>query len=239
MRNRVRTDARGRPQLIRTPLSEEDVLHPREADHINQNEGHTDDRVYLMRIFQEQFARKAGALVLCNHAIKWDVAGMKNHGPDIAVILGLPPRPPRRPSFRVAREGARPELIVEITSPATYRIDLDIKPGQYWLCGVPYYVIVAEIPQRRRRQLQIIGYRHGERGYRRMRLNAKGWLWLETVQLWLGQEKGRVACFDKNGRRIRTYVEIEIERQREEERLRQAQAEIARLQSELRRLRRE
>jgi hypothetical protein len=137
---------------------------------------------------------------------------------------------------------------------------------------VQYYVIVEEVPRRRQRQLRIIGYRLGKRGYRRMPLNAKGRLWLETVQLWLGQENGRVVCYDKKGRPIATRVEeaqarqqaeearqqaeearqhaeqraeqeaqarqqAEEARQHAEQRAEQAQAENARLQDELRRLR--
>ena len=50
----------------------------------------------------------------------------------------------------------------------------------------------------RQRQLRIIGYERGKRGYRRMPLDSQGRLWLETVQLWLGQENGRVVCYDSD-----------------------------------------
>jgi hypothetical protein len=64
------------------------------------------------------------------------------------------------------------------------------------------------------------------------------------VQLWLGQENGRVVCYDKKGRPIATHVEeaqarqqAEAARQHAEQRAAQAQSENARLQAELRRLR--
>jgi colicin import membrane protein len=256
-RDVVRTDASGRTTVTRIALTEEDILHPQLDDHLTQNQPHGDDVLYLKDAFDVQLANEQGALVLYDHSVIWDI-DMRGHGPDIIVVKGLPPGRPRRSSFNVAREGVRPELIVEVTSPATHNNDINVKPGHYWRCGVLYYVIVEEVPRRRQRQLRIIGYRRGKRGYRQRRLNAKGWLWLETVQLWLGQENGRVVCYDKKGRPIATRVEeaqarqhaeqraeqeaqarlqAEEARQVAEQRAAQAQSENARLQAELRRLR--
>ncbi len=47
------------------------------------------------------------------------------------------------------------------------------------------------------------------RGYRRLRPNDRGWLWLETLGVWLGQENGRVVCYDGQGNPIGTVAEID------------------------------
>jgi colicin import membrane protein len=230
-RDIVRTDARGRTTVTRLALTEEDILHPELDDHVTQNEPHAIDCVYLMNAFEVQLAGEVGSLVLFDHKIIWDI-DIRGHGPDITVVKGLAPDRPPQASFNVAQEGVRPELIVEITSPATHNNDINTKLGHYWQCGVPYYVIVEEIPGRQLRQLRIIGYRRGKRGYRQMRLNARGRLWLETVQLWLGQKNGRVVCYDKKGRRILTRVEAEQKAEKEVQARKQAEA--ARRQAEQR-----
>jgi colicin import membrane protein len=246
-----RIDECGREHFDMVPLTEEDILHPELEDHVTQNMPHQVDCAYLFGTFQIALSGRAGALVVADHKVIWDIAGMGSHGPDIAVVFGVQPERVRPESFDVAEHGVRPELIIEVTSPATRRNDLRVKPAEYWQCGVQYYVIVEEVPRHRQRQLRIIGYRRGKRGYRQMRLNARGWLWLETVQLWLGQENGRVVCYDKQRKPIVDRVQAEQERQQAEQRAEQeaqlraeaeqraAQAltEVARLQEELRRLR--
>ncbi len=169
---------------------------------------------------------------------------MGDHGPDIAVVFGAHPDREGRNSFNVPEEGVRPELIVEVTSPSMRHNDLTVKVREYWQCQVRYYVIVDEVPRRRRRHLRILGYRHGKRGYRPMRLNAQGRLWLETVQLWLGHEEGRVVCYNQQGQPIADRIQaeqraVQAEQQaaQAEQARMQAEAELARLQEELRRLR--
>jgi len=234
-----RTDEHGRLKYDRVPLTEKYILHPRLEDHVTQNMPHNVDCFYLFGTFQIALAGRAGALVLADHTVKWDIAGMGDHGPDIAVVFGVQPNRVQPESFDVADHGVRPELIVEVTSPATRRNDLTIKLREYWQCQVPYYVIVDEQPRRRQgqRQLRILGYRRGKRAYRQMRLNAQGRLWLDTVQLLLGQDGGRVVCYNKQGQPIADRVEAEQRAEQAEKRAEQAQSEIARLQEELRRLR--
>jgi colicin import membrane protein len=226
------TDELGRPVFRMTPLTEEDILHPRLEDHVTQNEPHNDDCIYLKDACRLQLAGHPNAVVLCDHLFRWDVAGMGDHGPDVAVVLGA--RPGQRPSFDVAAEGVRPELIIEVTSPSTRNNDLRIKRREYWLCRVPYYAIVEEIPRRRQRRLRIHGFQYGPRYYRRLPLNAQGWLWLDTVGLWLGHVGGRVVCYDQQGQPISDRLQAEQERLRAEQRAEQETE--ARLRAEQERL---
>ena len=233
-----RIDERGRKGYVLAPLTEEDILHPRLDDHVTHNQPHMLDCIYLHNIFQAHLAGDPTALVLCDHLIKWGVPGLGDHGPDIAVVFGAR-RLARRDSFDVAAEGVRPELIIEITSPSTRNNDLNIKPGEYWRAGLPYYVIVDEMFRRRQRQLNIMGFRRGSRSWRQMRLNARGRLWLGMVNLWLGQENGQVALYDQQGKPIPNQQEVEQARQQAEQRATQEeqarqQAEQARQQAEQR-----
>ena len=203
-------DTNGRRQLVMVPLTVEDILHPQEGDHIANNDEHAEDVTYLRGVFQSILAAVAGALVLTDVPIYWDDRTLRHHSPDVSVIFGTRRRR-RWPSFYVAREGVRPKLLLEVTSQSTRGTDLVTKRLQYYRAGVEYYVIVDELPQRRKegpRQLRILGYRRGQRGYERLKLNEQGRLWLEPVGVWLGVEDGRVVCYDRDGRRLGTYVEV-------------------------------
>ena len=139
----------------------------------------------------------------------------------------------------MAVEKVRPKLIVEVTSPSTRHGDLVTKRRQYYRAGVDYYVIFDELPQRRMdapRQLRILAYRRGQRGYERLELNEQGRLWLESVGVWLGIEidnesgsaNARAVCYDREGNRFLTALEERQARTAAEERVRQLEEELRR-----------
>jgi Uma2 family endonuclease len=229
------------------PLTREDVLHPQEGDHIMTSDHHGNDCAYLRNVFRAQLASAPHALVFSDLAIYWDIPALRHHCPDVSVILGV--RDPRRddwPSFHVAAEGVRPVLLIEVTSPSTRRTDFREKRRQYFLAGVPLYVIIDAREGDDRRELEIIGYRPGPTRYQRLPLSDDGRLWLDVVGLWLGSEDGRVVCYDAQGQRIADYLEMaqgraaaeeaaEQERRRREaaeRRLRELEAELRRAQGE-------
>ena len=84
----ARSDERGRQTFVMVPLTEEDVLHPQLEDHVTQNEPHDEDCGYIKVACQIRLAGNPNALVLHDCKIIWDIAGMGDHGPDIAVIFG-------------------------------------------------------------------------------------------------------------------------------------------------------
>ncbi len=206
----------GGKTLVQLPLTEEDILHPQEGDFVIQNTPHGLDCIYLFNVGQICLVDRPHDDILYDLLIHWDIPGLRAHGPDIAVVRGLRRRQLWR-SFHVAREGVRPELIIEVTSPQTRATDLGRKRRQYWQAGVRFYVIVDELPRRRTRTLRLIGLERGPRGYRRLRPNDRGWLWLETLGVWLGQENGRAVCYDGQGNPIGTVAEIDQARRAAEE----------------------
>ncbi len=250
-RDVVSTDEQGKHKVERQALTREDVLHPREGDHVTQNTDHDKDCDYLCDVVRAQVRQEPATVVYHDVLINWGIPGLGGHGPDLVLFRGLRDPQRRRDSFNVAEEGVRPELIIEVTSPSTRAGDLNDKVREYFQAQVPVYVILDEQFRRGQRRLRIIPYRRGPRAYRRQRLDARGWFWLEAVQLWLGQENGRAALYDAQGHRLEGYVEVvetlqreaEARRQAEQARDREAEArqtaeqENARLQAELRRLR--
>jgi colicin import membrane protein len=224
----------GRCGAEMVPLTREDVLHPQEGDQMVHNDVHEDDIAYLREVFKVRLAGDSSAEVFTDLLVFWDVPGLRNHCPDVTVVLGVRPRPARWRSFHVAEEGVRPQLLIEITSPSTRDIDLLTKRRQYYIAGVPFYVIVDELPgpDEEPRQLRLLGYRRGARRYRAMPLNEQGRLWLEPVRLWLGTEDGLVACYDTEGRRLENYTEVSEARAAAEQRALELEAELRRLRGE-------
>jgi Uma2 family endonuclease len=125
---------------------------------------------------------------------------LDNHSPDISVFDNVnDPEHRNWGMFRVAEEGARPVLAMEIVSPDAHdrRVrdnDVVIKVREYYRAGVPLYVIVDQ--EREGRPRQVIGYRREARKYLRMRLDRQGLLLLEPVRLLLGLKDERVVCWD-------------------------------------------
>jgi len=237
-------DARGRINYVRQPLTLEDVLHPQIGDVMPGNSAHALDCAYLLVVLLSHLADNLQAVVLNDVLIYWDDPQLRHHGPDIAVIFGVRRRQARYPSFQVAQEGVRPELIIEITSPDTRQLDLRTKRRQYWRARVPFYVVIDERIVRGQRRLRLLGYRQGLRGYQRLPSNAQGRLWLDAVHLFLGQEDGRVALYNAQGQRLGDYQEVEQARHVAEERVQEveqarkaAEQRVLELEAELRRLR--
>ncbi len=223
-----RTSTNGRRRQVQVGLTEEDVLFPEEGDFIVNNDPHWLDCRYLADVFTAALAAVLGAMVVGDLRIAWGVGGVRPMGPDVAVIFNVRERR-RWGTFHVVEEGTRPELVLEVTSPTTRRNDLTRKRQLYYRAGVPFYIIVDELPEYSGpRRLRLMGYRRGRYGYERIQPDEQGRLWLEPVGVWLSTEDGRVVCYDRDGQRILTAVEERQARSAAEARVRQLEAELRR-----------
>lgn len=234
----------GKKHVVVEPLTEYDVLHPQEGDHISQNDAHNRDCRHLMDVAEMRLAGRPGTVPLSDCLIDLDLVDVDPLAPDLAVLEGV--RVHRRWSlFSVREERARWLLVGEVTSPSTRDNDLSVKPHYYWQAGIPFYFIVDEVAVHGEvRELRLLAFTRGRRTWRRVRPNAQGRIWLEALGIWLGIEGGRVACYDEAGRRIEDYTEMaqarqaaEAARATEEAARIAAEEQIQQLQEELRRLR--
>ena len=135
----------GSETFEQVPLTLEDVLFPEEGDFIVQTDGHTGDVVYLRKPCSS--SRSPGSrttVVLSDCRVDWNLAGVRPLGPDIGVFSGVRRRRDWA-TFNLAVEGARPELVVEVTSPDTRKNDLGAE-AQVLSSGPG-----AHLPDRRRR----------------------------------------------------------------------------------------
>jgi Uma2 family endonuclease len=184
--------------IEQVPLTLEDVLHPQEGDQVTHSEAHQRRCIYLYDVLSAQLAGDPTAVVLQDVRVAWDVPGLKAHGPDLAVVLGV--REPKNWStFNVAEEGVRPALIIEVTSPETAALDRSAKLDEYELAGVPLYVIVDTVALRQPVP-RLLGYTRTPVGYQPLAPDERGRLWLAPVRLWLGVEGDEIVCYDEASR---------------------------------------
>jgi len=116
----------------------------------------------------------------------------------------------------VAAEGARPVLVIEVTSPETRSNDVGVKVDYYRRGRVPWYVIAdVTIEEGQERRIELIQYHRVGRGYERVGPDEQGRVWLEPVNLWLGQTRDarggfmRLACYDPaTGAEVGDYTAI-------------------------------
>jgi Uma2 family endonuclease len=226
--------------LEQVPLTLEDVLHPEVGDFIARNDGHETDRMYLTEVLRARLEESGAAIALSDVRIAWDVPDLRPHGPDVTVIPGVRERR-NWSTFEVAVEGARPALIIDITSPETRANDLERKVAHYARAGVAQYVIVDDVGRGRwERRLRLLNYRLEGGAYRVHPPDANGRVHLVIANLWLGVEGDHVVCSDEQGVAFGNYAPVvrqAAERaQREAER---AQREAKRAQREAERARRE
>jgi Uma2 family endonuclease len=206
-------------------LTLEDVLHPQEGDAIVASDLHADDCTYLRYVIKDRHTADLSVVVLSDCDIFWDIPGLKHHRPDLAVIFGVKRRKDW-PSFDVNVEKVRPSLIVEVSSPATRVVDVDYKVKEYAQARVPHYVIADVDDSTGRRRITLKAYRLKRKRweYKPVKLNERGWAWLEPVQLWLGVKVeattggDRLALIDpKTELEIGDYTAVRQEREVEAE----------------------
>ncbi len=209
----------GSTKLVKVPLTLEDILHPQEEDFRVLTNAHRLDCQYLAEVIEASLVEKSGAQLLADCRVAWDAKGKYGHGPDIAVVFNVGAVRDWG-TFNVVKEGTKPALIVEVTSPSTRSTDLVDKVREYAEVGVPHYVIADACRRKGVRTIALIDYHLDPKTsvYWVKPIEENGRVWLPEVQLWLGVDDGRLACYDLNGRRKGTYTEVDVAR-KEAERL--------------------
>ncbi len=205
----------GTEALDQVPLTLENVLHPEVRDIIVESDPHDSDRGYLKSVFKTRVEDVSTAVVLSDCQVDFHIASVKPLCPDIALFLGVRRRIAWS-SFDVAAEGARPGLVVEVTSPETRTNDVGIKADFYRRARVPWYAIAdVTFEEGHERRIELILYRRVGRTYRREPADERGRVWLEPVNLWLGQTRDahggfmRLACYDpETGAEIGDYTAV-------------------------------
>jgi colicin import membrane protein len=216
----------GRYRRQRVPLTLEDVLHPRFGDVHMLGDPHGDDCHYLKSVLKARHAGDRSVAVFSDCGIYWDIPGLRHHSPDLSVIFGVKQRKDWN-TFHVRKEGVRPSLIIEVTSPKTRVNDVKTNVTQYAQAKVPHYVIADMEEVDGKRRLKLIAYRLNGSAYEPVPVDERGRVWLEPVGLWLGvkidSETGgdRLVLIDpETDQEIGDYTAVDQARQAAEARAR-------------------
>lgn len=163
---------------------------------------------------------------------------VKFRGPDFFFVNGVKRFPPRRYWATWLEGGRYPNMILELLSPTTAKIDRTVKKKLYeqtfrtpeYFCFDPDTNLLE-------------GWRLGpKQRYRSIKADRQDWMWSEELGLWLGTWEGTsfgmsaiwLRFYDGDGRLVPTWSEAayqEAETQRGERRA--AEAELARLKARL------
>lgn len=156
-------------------------------------------------------------------------------GPDFFVVTGVDGARERRSWVVWEENGRYPDLIVELLSPSTMQQDLGPKKDLYEQVfkTAEYFCVNPE-------DWSLHGWRLEKRHYQDLQPNAHGWLWSDTLQLWLGLQEGRfqgtnatwLRFFRPSGTLLPTAEEsVEAERQRAEAAQQRAEVEHQRAEA--------
>ena len=161
--------------------------------------------------------------------------------PDVLVAFGVGER--LRDSYVMWQEDKPPDFVMEIASESTWKRDRDEKPARYASLGVGEYFLYDPVGGRLEPRLQ--GYAlHGGR-YRRLREerlgNGERGVCSPVLGLcaWLRGPRQELRWYDPvTGRDLEDYDEAKAGRDAAEKRAEAAEAEVAALRAQVRRLER-
>jgi len=163
-------------------------------------------------------------------------------GPDMFVVLNIDGSYRRQKWVVWLEEGRYPDIIFEFLSPKTRRTDLDEKKKLYeqTFRTHEYFCFDYLNPERAD---SLLGWRLDTHGrYQPIEADERGWLWSETLELWVGRWSGPLLRDDTTWLRFYTpeaelvLTPAEAEHQRaeaERQRAETAEAELARLRAQL------
>jgi Uma2 family endonuclease len=148
-------------------------------------------------------------------------------GPDFFVVLGTENKP--RKSWVVwGEDGKYPNLIIEVLSPSTAKVDKELKKELYQnVFRTPEYFWIDPYKG------QFEGFRLVDRHYQPIPLDAADRFWSQELELFLGIHGNRLRFFDPQGELILSAAEAELQERTRAER---AEARAEQLAAKLREL---
>lgn len=149
-------------------------------------------------------------------------------GPDFFLVIGVDGTRDRK-AWVVWEEGGRyPNVIIELSSSSTREVDLGTKKDLYeQVFRTPEYFCYDPDTGR------LVGWRLMGGHYTELEPNARGWLWSDEMNLWLGTWQGEylrtmttwLRFYTPEGELVPTRAEAEAQRAEA------AEAEVARLRA--------
>ncbi|NET80351.1 Uma2 family endonuclease [Okeania hirsuta] len=129
------------------------------------------------------------------------------HGPDFFLVKQTQKQP--RNSWVVWEEnGKYPNLIIELLSDSTARVDRNLKKQLYQdnFRTPEYFWFDPET-------MEFMGFRLQQNRYEEIQPNQEGWRWSQELELYLGVDGGELRYFTAKGERVPTPQESAIQAQ--------------------------
>lgn len=194
----------------------------------------------LIRSAQQALAGRSDIFIGGNMFVYYSSTQAMNRdfrGPDFFAVLEVNGSRERKGWVVWEEEGRYPDVIIELLSDSTAAVDRGVKKQLYEKVfkTQDYYIYDPFNPS------SLEGWHLEGRSYQPLTPNENGWLWCETLQLWLGIWEGAIdrepatgTChwlrfYDLQGR----LVPLPEEAAQQQAELAQQQAEIAQQQAEL------
>ncbi|GEM_PF-238252 len=168
-------------------------------------------------------------------------------GPDMFVALDVDGNRQRQKWVVWEEDGRYPNVIFEFLSPSTRKADLNTKKKLYeqTFATREYFCFDYLHPNK---EDSLLGWRLDAQGhYQPITADSRGWLWSETLELWVGRWSGEILrdravwlrFYRPNGQLVLTPAEAERQRaesaqqraESERQRAESAEAEVARLKA--------
>ncbi len=236
--------ADGNVRWREVPLTWEDLLDPQEGDVMVHGTLHGQIICNLAVLLRHWFESRGRGDVLVTDDVKmfWGIPGLANIAPDVAVIENVNDPERARGSFKVAEEGTRPSLAIEVISRSTRDFDYQTKPEIYQRAGIRECLFVDPLSE----PWKLFGHRLSESGdsYRPLEPDPSGGIVSQATGLCfrIGEDEASLVVEDAaTGERLRTLSEeAEARRQAERQALRATaekqalEAKLARLEESLR-----
>ncbi len=144
----------------------------------------------LIRSAQQALLARPDSFVGGNMFVYYSSQQVMNRdfrGPDFLAVLGVEPDRERKGWVVWEESGRYPDVIIELLSPSTAAVDRGVKKDLYeQTFRTPDYFVFDPFDP-----TALAGWRLDlAHGYQPLTANDRGWLWCETLQLWLGTWEG-------------------------------------------------
>lgn len=195
------------PSYDYAPVTLADFLDPQPGDEFANGPRHDADVRYLQGVFRHHYRGNPVVAIYSGVKMVWDVDGIAQPAPDLAIVIGAESGESNLQEFDVAARGQRPRFILEVVAPRFAAADLVQKVQIYAQAGVQEYFIVdsGEREDNATIHYQLLGYRLVKQTYQPIAPESDGRVYSKVNRLWLqpnATQDGIVAISERSGEMI-------------------------------------
>lgn len=190
------------------PLRFKDLMYPQEGDQVAESIRHHEVWGKLANLIWDRLSKDPTRYAIFNCLIDWNVPGVQPLAPDVAIIRGVKPPTKDTATIRLRDLPGEVELIIEITSPNTRRLDYKDRLEKYHAARISRVVVVDLVRAKRRPEFLIIDRQWTPDGYHQTNVGQTRKVWLDALKLWLGVENSDIVFRDEENAVLLTYSEL-------------------------------